>query len=189
MAEVALAEVYAEALDGLVARGGEAARVPEELEAFREALAAEPRLRVFLATPAIPDEAKKKLLRKALLPASLETANFLQLLIDHRRLDLLDAICRALWHRRREREGRIEATAWVAHEATEALKRRIARAVERRYGKRVALSVEVHPSILGGILLRVGDEVFDGTLRGRLERVRRMLLKSREEERALWGEG
>jgi len=174
------AEVYAEALD-LAARAAEdrapeAAGIEEELRAFCELWREDERLRLFLVSPSVPDEAKKETLRRGLMAASTELVNFLQVLVDRHRIAMVEEIAHAFDRRRAAAEGRIEARAVVAREIDEKLRRKITRTVERRYGARARLKVEVRPNILGGVILDVGEEVMDGSLRSWLERVRRGLL-------------
>jgi len=187
-----LAEIYAEALD-LAARRAEkrapeAARIEEELESFCEAWRREERLRLFLTSPGITEEAKRKAIRRGLMAASLELVNFLQVLVDRRRIGMIEEIARAFFRRRAEAAGRIEACAIVAREIPAGLRRRIEEALARRYGKKVRLRVETRPGIIGGIILEVGEEVMDGSLKSRIERVRLSLAAVRPGER-FWDEG
>ena len=67
------------------------------------------------------------------------------------------------------------ATVWVANELTDADRERLQAALSRQYGHQVHLNVIVEPELLGGMRVEIGDDVIDGTVRGRLEDARRRL--------------
>jgi F-type H+-transporting ATPase subunit delta len=74
------------------------------------------------------------------------------------------------------RQGITHATATSASELTQDEIRELTARLEQSTGGRIALDVEVDPSLLGGLIVRVGDRLMDGSVRGRLERLRNQLI-------------
>ena len=98
-----------------------------------------------------------------------EGKNFIHLLVDNRRLSLLPEI-RVLYEELRgAAEQRVEAVARSAFELKPEQQKKITEALKRKFGQTVDLKTEVDKSILGGVVIRVGDRVIDGSVRGRLQ--------------------
>lgn len=100
-----------------------------------------------------------------------EAANFVRVLAENRRLTLLPEIAALFEERRAEAEGRLQAKVVSAFPLTKEQEQAVARALERRLGRRVVLESAVDPKLLGGIVVRIGDLVIDGSVRGRVERL------------------
>lgn len=172
---------YAEALflavageEGPAVRGdaGDAAGVAGELDAAVDLLAREPDLRSFLEHPGLSLEAKRQVLREAFAPRVRRLSlNFLQLLLDKHRMKELPDIARAFRARVEEALGQDEARVQSARPLTEAQIEAIAAVLERRTGKKVRLTPDVRPDLIGGVRVVMGDRVLDGTLSGQLERL------------------
>ncbi|MBT8335656.1 MAG: ATP synthase F1 subunit delta [Gemmatimonadetes bacterium] len=177
MRDETVARNYAEALFDLAERH-------EGLEAFGDgirmvaALVDEnPRFRLFLETPRIDAESKKTTLRKAFVgrvPPML--LRFLLVTVDKRRQRLLGQIAVQYAALVDEHENRAHVAVTVAHpldaETSAALEFRLSRLL----GKTAVPHVRVDPGILGGVVVRAGDTIYDGSLRRRLERMRRQLM-------------
>lgn len=97
--------------------------------------------------------------------------NLIRLLADNRRLGLLPQIRERFDLLRAEAEGTINATMIAAQEVDQATQDQVAKALGQRLNRKVALSTETDPSLLGGAVIRAGDLVIDGSARGRLERL------------------
>ncbi|RMG29748.1 MAG: F0F1 ATP synthase subunit delta [Gammaproteobacteria bacterium] len=101
--------------------------------------------------------------------------NLVRLLAENRRLPLLPAI-RDLYARlRHEAEGAVDVELVAAREVPEALVERITAALSQRLQRRVDVSVRTDPGLLGGAVIRAGDLVIDGSVRGRLQRLAQAL--------------
>ncbi len=108
---------------------------------------------------------------------TLEARNFIRMLIENRRLLLAGEIA-AIYHELRdEAERTIEAEVVSALPLTSDQSARIATALERRLSKAVKLGTRVDPTLIGGVVIRAGDLVIDGSARGRLERLAAQLIK------------
>jgi F-type H+-transporting ATPase subunit delta len=130
---------------------------------------------LFLTSPVESAEKKQAVLRELLPGVSPEVGRFLAILTHRGRLDLVPEI--ATVFRRLLNEYRSIAVAQVttAVPIDERQKSVIASRLSTRTGKTVVVETRVDPSILGGVVAQIGDNVIDGSVRGRLERLRRTL--------------
>ena len=97
-----------------------------------------------------------------------EGENFLRVLQENRRLELLPEIAQLFEKLRAEAEGRIEARVVSAFEIKAEQQKKIAAALKARFGREVDLVATVDPALIGGIIIRAGDLVIDGSVQGRL---------------------
>lgn len=166
--------VYAKALLGAAAQTGQAAAVVEELDSFiSDALDRLPALEATLASPRVAAEAKLALLDKSLsgrMSATLLT--FLKVVCRHGRFDCLRAIGRAARQQLNVREGRVDVRVRTPQALSDELRELVTRRLETLLGKRVNLFVRVDESLIGGIVVRVGDVVYDASVANRLSRLR-----------------
>lgn len=97
-----------------------------------------------------------------------EGANFVRLLAENRRLGLMPEIVAHFEHRRAEAERRIEADVVSAFALEPAQIENLERALKRRFGREVRVNARVDAALIGGIVIRAGDTVIDGSVKGRL---------------------
>ncbi|MGD2137984.1 MAG: F0F1 ATP synthase subunit delta [Gammaproteobacteria bacterium] len=97
--------------------------------------------------------------------------NFIRLLAENRRLGVLPEIAALYEIRRQEAEGTIKAELVSAFPASEAQQARVVESLRRRLGREVELSCSTDAALLGGAVIRAGDLVIDGSVRGKLERL------------------
>lgn len=97
--------------------------------------------------------------------------NFVRLLSENRRLGVLPEIAALFEIRRQEAEGAIKAELISAFPASAAQQARIVESLRRRLGRTVELSCSTDAALLGGAIIRAGDLVIDGSVRGKLERL------------------
>lgn len=179
MRDKTVARNYAEALLELADRNEGAEVYGEWIGAVAQVLEANPKLRLFLETPRIDAEDKKSALINALGgKAPQPFLNFLRITIDKRRQRLLGEIDTEYRELLDERMGRIHVQVTVAHPLDEAGVAEVKTELSRLLGKTAVPEINVDPSILGGILVRAGDTIFDGSLKHRMERLRRRLLEA-----------
>lgn len=108
---------------------------------------------------------------------TLEARNFIRVLIENRRLSLAGEIA-TIYHQLRDAaEGTIEAEVVSAQPLSAGQSARIAAALKRRLSKEVKLGNRVDPALIGGVMIRAGDLVIDGSARGRLERLAAQMIK------------
>lgn len=97
-----------------------------------------------------------------------EGANFVRLLAENRRLGLMPEIVAQFEQRKAEAERRVEADVVSAFVLEPAQIERLEQALKRRFGREVHLNTRVDTALVGGIVIRAGDTVIDGSVRGRL---------------------
>jgi F-type H+-transporting ATPase subunit delta len=130
-----------------------------------------------LANPAIPIERRVQALDAILGDrVSEKTANLVRLLLKRGRIEDLPRVAAEFRRLDDDRQGITHATATSATELTQDEIRQLTARLEQSTGGRIALDVEVDPSLLGGLVVRVGDRMIDGSVRGRLERLRNQLI-------------
>lgn len=177
-----IARSYAETLLELADRNGGTAtaeRFGESLNALAVAVATDARLREFLATPRLSAAVKKEALARALKGSAPELLlRFLRVVVEKRRQTLLVEIARAYAVLVDERMGRVRVAVSISHAPDAALQEEIRRGLAERTGREVIPTFTVEPELLGGLVVRMGDEILDGSVRSRMAGLRRRLLET-----------
>ena len=182
MRNEAIARNYAETLLELAQRNGGQATAESfgaALDSLAALLASEPRIVSFLTTPRVSAEAKKDALRRALQGSAPELfLRFVLVLVDKRRQALIGQIAQAYQGLMDQALGRVRAQITLSHEPDAALQGEIQKALETRLGKPVVPAFRVDPELVGGLVVKVGDEVLDGSVRSRAAGLRRRMLEA-----------
>jgi F-type H+-transporting ATPase subunit delta len=159
---------------------GELEQVEDELYRFGKALERSPQLRDALTDPALPTDRKRAMLEELLGgKASPHTLNLLAFVVDQGRARDLPRIVAALAEVAAERRRQAVAEVRTAIPLDERQRKQLADALSNATGKDIDLKVLVDPSVIGGVVARVGDQVFDGSVRRKLEIAREELVRSR----------
>jgi F-type H+-transporting ATPase subunit delta len=168
---------YANALADVALDQGAAAQVTAQLRDFAAAYAESAELRTALASPAVDRQAKHAIIEKvgAQLGQSKTVRNFLFLVSDHQRTHMLEEFIAAFEEVVQKRQGIAEAAISSAVELTAEQKAELAFTLERLTGKRVEPRYSLDASLLGGAMVRIGDTIYDGSLRNRLNEMRARL--------------
>jgi F-type H+-transporting ATPase subunit delta len=168
---------YANALADIALEQGAAGPAAKQLADFHAAFAASAELRNFLASPAVSLEAKHGVIEKivARLGGRKIIRNFLFVIADHQRTHILPEIVDAFQAVIRERQGIAEAEIRSPAELNAAQKAQFAKALEHLTGKKIEAKYALDAGLLGGAVVRVGDTIYDGSLRKRLEVMRARL--------------
>jgi F-type H+-transporting ATPase subunit delta len=168
---------YANALADIVLAEGAAEPAAKQLHDFGAAYAESAQLRTFLASPAVSVEAKHAVVEKivARLGASKIIRNFLFVLADHRRTHLIPEVIAAFHQVIRQRQGIAEAEISSAVEMSAAQKKVMAATLAQLTGKKIEAKFALDPGLLGGAVVRIGDTIYDGSLRSRLNEMRARL--------------
>jgi len=167
---------YAEAAFEVGTRDGTLETWRAELDASDARLGSEDVMDV-LANPAIPIEQRAAAVTGLLAEtASAPVQNLIQLLLRRGRIEQLPRVAAEFRRLDDRRQGITHATATSATALTPDEVRALGARLEQSTGGRVALDVQVDPSLLGGLVVRVGDRLIDGSVRGRLERLRNQLI-------------
>ena len=168
---------YANALADIALAQGAAAPVTQQLGDFAAAYASSAELRNFLASPAVNKAEKRAVAEKIAtrLGASKIVRNFLFVVIDHRRTHELPEIVQSFQQVVRERQGIAEAEIFSPRDLSEAQKKEMTQALEKITGKKIETTFSLDANLLGGVMVRVGDTIYDGSLRNRLNGLRERL--------------
>ncbi len=160
LVEVALAQRKTEELKG-------------ELGRFVELLGLSTDLRNFLATPAVERTAKQAVIEKlvARIGASQALRNFLFIIVDKDRTPLLPEIAKEFEAELRARLGIAEAEVTTARELTPQQKTELGKTLETLTGKQIEARYAVNRELLGGVVVRIGSTIYDGSVRAQLERM------------------
>lgn len=149
----------------------------EELFLFGRALDASPDLQMALTDPAQSAATKASIVRDLLAGrATQATGQVLEYAVGHLHGRRIDAVVDDLVTLAAKQRERVVAEVRVAAPLTDEQERRLAAALTRLKGRTVRLNVAIDPSVLGGVHVRIGDEVIDGTVAARLEQARRAVL-------------
>jgi F-type H+-transporting ATPase subunit delta len=173
------AQRYAKALFGLAQDEHRHREVRAELERLVGLFTGSRELSATLLTPMHPAAERKAVLRALATRANVSplVQNFLGFLVDQRRIVQFEAIVAAYGQLADEAEGLLTAEVRVASPLDDRRKDRLRRALSERTGREVKLQIEVDPSLIGGAIAKVGDLVFDGSLRTQLTQLRANLTK------------
>lgn len=152
-------------------------RIGREVRALADAIKRSQELAQTLSNPVFPRSDREKVLRALLerIGATRAVVNFTRLLLDRQRMASLPDIARSLDAMIDERAGRVAARVTSATPLDEQQQKRLVKTLESLSGKKVDMAVEHDPSLLGGVVAKVGDVVYDGSLRTQLERIRQDL--------------
>jgi ATP synthase F1 delta subunit len=173
-----IAQVYARSLFEVAKEQGKIDEIKEQLGQFADALAEDHNLQVFFFSPYFSTKEKQEGLDKALDGADEVLVNFLKLLIENHRMPVIFRVRRAydaLW----EEENRLLPVSVTS--AVELDKKTVGQIGERiaeQTGRKVELSSQIDPEILGGIVVRVGNQVLDASVRNRLEQLRKQVARA-----------
>ena len=172
-----VARNYAEALFTLGEQSGQTEQFAGLLEALAGAIEADDRVRTAMESPRVPKARKASVLRSALEAHAPEAfLRFIDAVVKRGRQGILGAISHEFNALVDVKFNRVHAGVTLAREPDAALLDDIRRRLSEIMGKEVIPHVRHDPAILGGILVRVGDRVMDGSLRRKIARLRRQML-------------
>jgi F-type H+-transporting ATPase subunit delta len=168
---------YANALADIAVEQGAAEPAVKQLADFGRVYAESAELRTFLASPAVSSEAQHGVLEKiaARIGASKIIRNFLFVIADNRRTQVLPEIITAFQQVVRQRQGVAKAEVCSAVELNAAQKAELAKTLEGLTGQRIEMRYLLDLALLGGVVVRIGDTIYDGSLRSRLKEMRARL--------------
>jgi F-type H+-transporting ATPase subunit delta len=174
-----VARVYAAALLDAAAKHQQTDAVLDEFASlFDDVFRGDPQFETFLASGAVSRRAKAGVIHNVFDGRASETfRNFLLVLNDHQRLDLLRGIHQAARELNDERAGRIPVLVTSAAPLPDDQRQRLLEQLRARLRKEPVLKVRVDPALLGGIVVRAGDLVYDASVRTRLENIRKQLIE------------
>jgi F-type H+-transporting ATPase subunit delta len=178
--------VYAKALFELADESGRLAEVNDEIEQFEEVLAMNPELMVLLASRTLSKQ-ERALAIDRIFKGRISDAllHFLHVVNQKNRLGSLRAIIRQFGKLIDERHKVVEVDAYVASRLDEAMADRVSHGIGQAIGSNVLLHQYVEPQLLGGLKIRVGDRLFDGSVATQLKLIRQKLTQAGREKARL----
>lgn len=174
--ERTIAAQYANALLQLADQSGDLRGVYSNLDAVAKAFKSDPELLVLFKHPAISAPQRMQLLQEINKDLDKLSARMLELLVERRKIEILPTILEELYELLRARHNRVSAQLFCAEPITEQDSENIKQKLEKKMNKVVELSVHIDKSLIGGYLLKIGDQVIDGSLKGRLQSIEKSLL-------------
>lgn len=179
-----LARTYGEALLNAAEKAGNVEEVLDELDAIRTFVTGtHPAFAAMMGSPIRTLPEKDEVLVRTFEGRTLPTSvHFLRVLNRHGRLELLGPVlrtARAIWERRQNRRPvTVRSAVPLGDDQQEALRGRLAQSL----GATPVLRLEIDPALIGGLVIQVGDDVYDASVRNRLEQLRQRLIEGKTHE-------
>jgi F-type H+-transporting ATPase subunit delta len=179
-----VAKVYAESLYGSAAKHNQAQQVLDELQGLvGEVFKADPKIEGFLSSVIVGRDRKAELIKGVFSTRSSETFfSFLSVLNDHDRLDLLRPVLTAYRQLFDQRSGRIHVQVRSAQPLPDDQRERLVLELKKAFQRDPILENRVEPDLLGGLVVQVGDWLYDASVRSNLETLRNQIIERSSHE-------
>ena len=166
--------VYAKGLLGAAEKANQVTQVVDQLESIVvDVLPQLPKLKLLLESPRVPMEVKEKVLNQSFSAGSSVLLTFLKVVCRHGRFDCLRVISRTATALLQEQTGVVEVRVTTAELVPESMHEELKTKLGQILEKQVVIRTETDADILGGLVVRVGDTVFDGSVANQLSQIRR----------------
>jgi F-type H+-transporting ATPase subunit delta len=154
-------------------------RALQELHGIEALLKESDQLRRVLENPSIPGDRKRAVLDAitARLGTTRQVRNFVAVITDHRRLPLFSEILKQLEQELDDRQGFAEAQISSARQLSDPEKQMLEAEITKMTGKKVRARYEQDASLLGGAVVQVGSTIYNGSVKGQLDRIREQLVE------------
>ncbi|NSL52083.1 F0F1 ATP synthase subunit delta [Calidifontibacillus erzurumensis] len=180
MSQNAVASRYALALYQLAKEQNLLEQLEQELKVVEQVLNENPKFLTILKHPKVSKDAKKALVKDVFKDASQTLVNTILLLIDRKREDLLLEIAEQYFLLANEARGIAEAKVYSVRPLTADEEQALSEVFAKKIGKsELRIKNIVDNSLIGGIKLRIGNTIYDGSVKGKLERIERQLLQAK----------
>ena len=174
-----VASVYAQAFLNAAQKSGQTEELIQDLDALvDQVFAADPVLELFFTSRAISRDRKAAALRGAFQGRASDLfLNFLLVLNAHDRLDALRSIAAAVRDLHEKQTGKVRVQVRSALPLADDQQEKLRQQLRASLGREPVLDVRVDPALLGGLTVQVGDTLYDGSIRSRLEQIRKQLIE------------
>lgn len=177
-----IGETYANALIGFGQKSGNTEKMLEQLDDVAGAISALPKLDAMMQSPQIAVADKVSLLDKALKgKVDGKLMNFLKIILEKNRFDCVPAIQTSAKKIFDELSGRVQATMTTAEKVDDSVRKRVEEKLAKMLDKKIQLESVTDSTIIGGMVIRIGDTVYDGSVQNQLKQVRARATKRAEE--------
>jgi F-type H+-transporting ATPase subunit delta len=179
MTKITVARKYSRALLEIGLKNGSQETLGQELQKINELIFAHKELRNVLFSSAYPTPIRKGIFQtlSRMLGLSPTIVDFAELLIDRGRINHLAEIAKSYEELCDEVANRIRATLYTALPLSTSLLEEIRAQLETATGKKILLSIEERPALIGGVAAQIGHVIYDGTLKTQLQRIKENLDK------------
>jgi F-type H+-transporting ATPase subunit delta len=167
-----LGETYAKALLGLSDQPGTVDTYVDQVKGVAQAVIELPKLKAIMESPQIGFDQKSALIDKAFSGVEQKVKYFLKVLARNGRFNCLSATAASAEKLRNEAAGRVQGELTTATEVDDSVVSRIADRLSKVIGKEVKLTSKVDAEVIGGMVIRIGDTVYDGSVVNQLAQVR-----------------
>ena len=173
---------YAEALIGIGVEEDCCEKFETELTKIKNTLDENIELRNVLYSSVYPIKDRKRILTEVLkrLDVSKNVENFFNLLIDKKRIEFFPHIFKRYGEILDQIVGRVRAKVVVAKDMPEELVSKLKESLERHTRKEVLLEIQKDSTIIGGVITKLGNVVFDGSIRTQLEKIKKSIVRGEE---------
>lgn len=174
---------YARAFADVVMTGKshlDPARALQELHSVEDLIQESDQLRRVLENPSIPGDRKRAVIDAITgrMGTTRQVRNFVAVLTDHRRLPLFSEILKRLQQELNDRQGFAEAQVRTARQLSDAEKAMLEAEITKLTGKKIRAKYEQDATLLGGAVVQVGSTIYDGSVKGQLEKIREQLVEN-----------
>lgn len=167
-----VAEPYAQALMSLAQSDNLTDRIGDDVRSLLDLIENSEDLRDFIGNPIVKEPVKKEVLRRIAGDTHPYLVNFLMLLVDKRRVIYLEKVCQQYLELLRKLKNAVLAEVSSATELSEGQCQAVTERVKALTGaSAVELKTKIDPELIGGVVIKVGSQVFDASLRGQLRRI------------------
>ncbi|MUL37954.1 ATP synthase F1 subunit delta [Gloeocapsopsis dulcis] len=167
-----IVEPYAQALMSVARNNNLIEQFGEDIRALLSLLENSEQLRDFLANPFVSVEDKKAVLQRVVGEVNPYLRNFLMLLVDRRRIILLEDVCRQFLAILRQLNQTVLAEVISAVDLTDEQQQAVReKVIAMTNAREVELDTKIDPDLIGGVIIKVGSQVFDASIRGQLRRL------------------
>ncbi len=180
MSAQSIARRYAKALFELGIESNSLDKISAEVKSVADAVSASPELVSVLSNPTVPVPSRVAIMNEIATKTGVSplVKNAILLITNHNRAGALPRIAIALGELADEKAGKVRAEVSSAAPLTEAQYTKLTATLEKLTGRKISLVKKTDASLIGGVVTRIGDKVYDGSLKSRLEEIRLSLLPS-----------
>ncbi|MEC5424470.1 F0F1 ATP synthase subunit delta [Virgibacillus sp. C22-A2] len=177
MSEAVVAKRYADALFQLGSEKAVLEQFVEELQVVKEVFQTNANLYTFLKHPRVNNAKKKQFLEEVFQGLQTDVVNTLKLLVERHRVEITPSIIDHFLQLVNDAKGIAEATVYSVRELSDSERQELEISFAKRFNKRkIQLTNIVDPSIIGGIKIRMGNSIYDGSVSGKLKRIERNIV-------------
>lgn len=179
MSQNAVASRYAVALYQLAKERNELEQLEQELKVVEKVVAENPQFLTILKHPKIAKDTKKALVKEAFKDASQTVINTILLLIDRKREELLLEVAEQYFLLANDARGIADAKVFSVRPLNADEEKALSEVFAKKIGKsELRITNIVDNSLIGGVKIRIGNTIYDGSVKGKLERIERQLLSA-----------